>query len=308
MTHQVAPPVPRLIGLFVCAMLLAGCAAAASTGPLPTAEASPSPTVTAPPATRAAIAVPPTVYPIPADTSAATRNAITVLYNNVAYDKRLQTDWGFSALIEYGAETVLFDTGTSGKILLANMRTLGIDPASVQRVVLSHIHLDHTGGLTAFLGVSAKPPVYLLKEFGASYIRGVRSRTDVIETSPGMEIVPGIFTTGTVRGSVAEQALVLRTSQGLVVITGCAHPGVDKMVKAAADLSGEPVYMVIGGFHLYDSSRAHISAVMAALRDMGVQKVAPSHCTGTAAIKMFADEWGEDFIPSGAGSVILLEG
>ncbi len=251
--------------------------------------------------------IPPTQYPMPADT-APSHIAITIVYNNVAYDKRLQTDWGFSALIEYGAETVLFDTGTSGKILLANMRTLRIDPASVQQVVLSHIHLDHTGGLTAFLGVSSKPPVYLLKEFGASYIRGVRSRTDVIETSPGMEIVPGIFTTGRVRGSVAEQALVLRTSQGLVVITGCAHPGVDKMVKAAIDLTGEPVYMVIGGFHLYDSSRAHISAVMAALRDMGVQKVAPSHCTGTTAIKMFADEWGEDFIPSGVGSVILLEG
>jgi 7,8-dihydropterin-6-yl-methyl-4-(beta-D-ribofuranosyl)aminobenzene 5'-phosphate synthase len=244
---------------------------------------------------------------MPADT-AASHIAITIVYNNVAYDKRLQTDWGFSALIEYGAETVLFDTGTSGKILLANMRTLGIDPAAVKQVVLSHVHIDHTGGLTAFLDVSSKPPVYLLKEFGASYIRSVRSRTEVVETSPGMEIAPGIFTTGRVRGSVAEQALVVRTAQGLVVITGCAHPGVDKMVKAAIDLTGEPVYLVTGGFHLSGSSRAHISAVVAALRDMGVQKVAPSHCTGTTAIKMFADEWGEDFIPSGAGHVILLEG
>jgi 7,8-dihydropterin-6-yl-methyl-4-(beta-D-ribofuranosyl)aminobenzene 5'-phosphate synthase len=286
-------------------VLLAGCSAAVPTTPAPTAAPSHSPTIAA---TRAAIVPAPTVYPLPADTAAGGRNAITVLYDNVAYDRRLQTDWGFSALVEYHGRTVLFDTGTSGKILLANMSALGVDPAAIEQVVLSHAHTDHIGGLTAFLAVSSRPPVYLLPTFGAAYKRSLRTLTEVIETSPGMEIAPGIFTTGVVRGGVAEQAVAILTSKGLIVITGCAHPGVDRMVKAAADLSGEPVYMVIGGFHLYDSSRAHISAVMAALRDMGVQKVAPSHCTGTAAIKMFADEWGEDFIPSGAGNVIALDG
>jgi 7,8-dihydropterin-6-yl-methyl-4-(beta-D-ribofuranosyl)aminobenzene 5'-phosphate synthase len=299
-----------LVGLSVSAMLLAGCAATVPTEALPSA-ARPSPPITAPAPTRATTAAPPatelTQSPTSTSSASATRNAITVLYDNVPYDKRLQTDWGFSALIEYQGETVLFDAGANGKILLANMRTLGVDPAGIRQVVLSHVHSDHTAGLPAFLDVSSKPPVFLLTAFGPSYIRGVRARTGVVETSAGMAIAPGLFVTGKVAGSVPEQALAIRTPLGLVVVTGCAHPGVDQMVKAAEALSGEPVFLVMGGFHLADSSRAHISAVVAALRQLGVQKVAPSHCTGATATRMLADAYGEDFIQSGAGRVIFLD-
>jgi 7,8-dihydropterin-6-yl-methyl-4-(beta-D-ribofuranosyl)aminobenzene 5'-phosphate synthase len=243
-----------------------------------------------------------------AGSASAGRDAITVLYDNVAYDGRLRTDWGFSALVEYRGETVLFDTGADGKILLANMGVLGIEPARVRQVVLSHAHSDHIGGLRDFLGVSSKPPVFLLAAFGSATIRGVRASTEAIETSAGMEIAPGIFTTGRVAGTISEQALAIRTPEGLVVITGCAHPGVDRMVKAAVDLAGEPAVMVVGGFHLGDASRAEIAAELAALRELGVERVAPSHCTGPAATGMFADEFGDGFIRSGAGAVISLEG
>ena len=233
---------------------------------------------------------------------------ITILYNNIPFDPRLRTDWGFSALVERGEEILLFDTGGNGPILLGNMEILDVDPAGVRHVVLSHVHSDHTGGLPAFLDVAMQPPVYLLTGFGAAYIQSVRNRTEVIETTAGMEIAPGMITTGNAGGSIPEQALVIRTGKGLVVITGCAHPGIVRIVEQAAALTGEEVYLVLGGFHLRDKSQAEISAILADFRRLGVQKVAPSHCTGDLAISMFAAAYGENFLRTGAGSILRLEG
>jgi len=320
---SVAGPIARQqIVLVGVAVLLAACGAQTPAGPSPAAITDPSPTITAPaepptripgasspsPSPTAAPSTSQPADPAPSSVASPAPGSITILFDNVAYDRRLRSGWGFSALVEYGGETVLFDTGADGRTLLANMRTLGVDPAGVRQVVLSHAHTDHTGGLIDFLAASSRPTVFLLSTFGSAYVRGVRSLTTVTETAPGTEIAPGIFTTGRVSGSVAEQALAIRTPKGLVVVTGCAHPGIDRMVKAAMDLSGEPVYMVVGGFHLADSSRARITAVLEALRSLGVRKVAPSHCTGEPATAMFAAEYGPDFVRSGLGRVIPLDG
>jgi 7,8-dihydropterin-6-yl-methyl-4-(beta-D-ribofuranosyl)aminobenzene 5'-phosphate synthase len=173
--------------------------------------------------------------------------------------------------------------------------------------VISHAHSDHYGGLSAFLGVSARPPAFLLPEFGASFLHTVGNQTEVIETAPGMDIAPGMFTTGNVGGSIPEQALVVRTQPGLVVITGCAHPGIVRIVEKAVELTGDPVHLVLGGFHLRDYTDAQITAILQDFRRLGVRKVAPSHCTGERAIEMFAEEFGEDFIRTGAGSILCVE-
>jgi 7,8-dihydropterin-6-yl-methyl-4-(beta-D-ribofuranosyl)aminobenzene 5'-phosphate synthase len=201
----------------------------------------------------------------------------------------------------------LFDTGTNGQILLQNMQVLGIDPASVQVVVISHAHQDHTGGLAAFLAVSSRPPVYLLASFGNSLFEQTRQATEAIEASPGSMIAEDILTTGEISRGIPEQALVIRTRQGLVVVTGCAHPGIVRIVEQAVALTGEPVYLVMGGFHLRDSNRAEITHILEEFRRLGVRRVAPSHCTGDLAIRMFAEEYGEDFLQTGAGSVITVD-
>jgi len=231
---------------------------------------------------------------------------VTILYNNIASDQRLQTDWGFAALVEYQNEILLFDTGGNGSILLRNMRTMGVDPLRIQDVVLSHAHSDHTGGLNVFLEAAARPPVYLLSEFGASFIQLTKNRTEIVEVSPGMEISPGILTTGNVGGTIPEQALLIRTGKGMVVITGCAHPGIVRIVEKVVELTGEPVYLVLGGFHLRNLSDAQIAAILGEFRRLGVQKVAPSHCTGERAIELFAAEYGEDFLRTGAGSIVRV--
>ena len=233
---------------------------------------------------------------------------ITIIYNNVPDDPRLTTDLGFGAYIEYHDSVVLFDTGTSGEILLQNMHILGIDPTSVQFVVISHADDDHYGGLADFLKVSSHPPVFLISSFDDTFFASNRRLTsEVAVTTPGQEIAPGIITSGEIPGDTPEQALIIYTSKGLVVITGCAHPGIVHIVERAIELTGEPVYMVVGGLHMWEMDASQIESIIADLRRLGVQVVAPSHCTGDLATQMFAEEYGDGFIPTGVGSVITID-
>jgi len=233
---------------------------------------------------------------------------ITIVYDNNPFDPRLTTSWGFSALVEYGDQILLFDTGGDRRILLENMQVLGIDPARIQSIVLSHAHGDHTGGLSALLNGGDQPSVYLLPSFADAYKNQVMQVTQVSEVTPGQVIGNGILTTGEIDGKIPEQALVIRTSDGLVVITGCAHPGIVRIIERAMELTGDPVYLVLGGFHLGNKNKTEISAILADFRRLGVQKVAPCHCSGELAIAMFAADYEQAFIQAGVGTVITLEG
>jgi 7,8-dihydropterin-6-yl-methyl-4-(beta-D-ribofuranosyl)aminobenzene 5'-phosphate synthase len=243
----------------------------------------------------------------PSAVSAGEYVTITIVYDNNPYDPRLRTAWGFAALVEYRDQTPLFDTGGDGRRLLGNMAILGIDPRSVESVVLSHTHGDHTGGLSALLATGVRPTVYLPPSFSRSFKDRVSQTTVVVEVAPGQSLAEGLFTTGEMGRGIPEQALVIRTDRGLAVVTGCAHPGVVQMTAQAKALFSDPVYLVLGGFHLGSKSDAEISAILAEFRRLGVEKVAPCHCTGERAISRFAAEYGEDFIQAGVGRVITVE-
>jgi 7,8-dihydropterin-6-yl-methyl-4-(beta-D-ribofuranosyl)aminobenzene 5'-phosphate synthase len=231
---------------------------------------------------------------------------ITVVYDNIAYDPRLQTAWGFACLVETGEKTILFDTGGDGARLLRNMATLGADPKSIEVVVLSHIHGDHTGGLESLLRTDARPTVYLPRSFPSDFKSRVRAQADVVEVGQAAKIADSVYTTGQMGSGIIEQALVLKTSRGLVVVTGCAHPGIAEMVARAAEIGGDKVYLVLGGFHLGGASEAGVKEIIAEFQRLGVQKVAPSHCTGDNAIRLFREVYREDFIASGAGQIIEI--
>ncbi len=248
----------------------------------------------------------PAIELVPTPTGEAHPLVITIVYNNIAHDARLDTPWGFAALIEYADQRILFDTGGDSPTLLSNMAILDKDPAAVQKVVLSHMHADHVEGLHGFLETGVRPTVYIPPSFPRSFKDPVREITDVVEVTPGLEIAEGMFSTGETPGSPAEQSLVVESRAGLVVITGCAHPGIVEIVRRAKELSDEPVFLAMGGFHLGDRRENQITKILADLRQLEVQRVAPSHCTGEDAIQMFADEYGDKFIRSGAGTVITI--
>ena len=159
---------------------------------------------------------------------------ITVLFNNVPHRPGLTPGWGFSCLIEGMDRTILFDSGADGAVLLANMHRLGLSPTAVQAIVLSHIHADHTGGLDAFLAQHADLEVWLPAEFPAAFQQAVAARgARVRPVHEGGRLFGNAWSTGALGEALIEQALVLDTPKGLVVITGCAHPGIDRLAQAA---------------------------------------------------------------------------
>ncbi|RPJ18348.1 MAG: MBL fold metallo-hydrolase, partial [Desulfobacteraceae bacterium] len=176
---------------------------------------------------------------------------VTILYDNNRFDPHLKTAWGFSCLVRGFEKTVLFDTGGDPHILLENMRQLECEPAEVDVVVLSHIHGDHTGGLGGFLEKNPRVVVCVPGSFPGEFKRAVMSLGAAVEEiTEAREIFPGAYTTGEVGEGIREQALALKTSEGLLVITGCAHPGIVRMVRTAREISGENrVCLVVGGFH-----------------------------------------------------------
>ena len=232
---------------------------------------------------------------------------ITILYDNKPFDERLKTKWGFSALIENEGHSLLFDTGGDSPTLLNNMRALGIDPGSIQALLLSHPHEDHTGGIEGILRENDSLPVYLLPSFPTAFKRNLSGRTEVREVKAGQEIARGMYTTGEMGEEIPEQALVIQTSQGLVVITGCAHPGIVNVIRKASELFKETVVAALGGFHLKSKGAPEIKAILSDFRGLGVRYAAPSHCTGKRAISLFKKEYRENLIRSGAGKVVQID-
>jgi 7,8-dihydropterin-6-yl-methyl-4-(beta-D-ribofuranosyl)aminobenzene 5'-phosphate synthase len=261
------------------------------------------------PAPSSPSALPPADTSLPEPTAEAELELkLTIVYDNNEYDPRLETKWGFSCLVEGFEKTILFDTGGDSGTLLSNMKKLKIDPNEIDAIVLSHIHGDHVGGLSGFLEENSDVIVHVPASFPSSFKDTVRSfGAEVVEVSEAEELFTSVYTTGEIGNGIKEQSLIVASSQGLVVITGCAHPGVVNIVRKATDmLAGKPVYLVIGGFHMSGASTHQIQSVIEGFRQSGVRKVAPCHCSGDETRKLFREEYGEAYIDSGAGKIITL--
>ncbi len=122
-----------------------------------------------------------------------------------------------------------------------------------------------------------------------------------------IEICKDIYSTGELGITIKEQSLVIKTEKGLVVITGCAHPGILEIVRNARESFGEEIYLVFGGFHLLSYSSKGINEIIQAFRDLGVIKAGPCHCSGGTAKNLFTEEYAEDFVSIGVGKVIEIK-
>ncbi len=228
---------------------------------------------------------------------------IMVVFDNRTLRPDLVPDWGFACVIWFGGKTILFDTGANGAILLDNMKKMNIDPGDIEVVALSHAHWDHANGLGSFLEVNSNVTVYLPQSFPMEYKAEVKSfGAEVEEIGPGGELFEGVFTTGEMTtGIIEEQALAIRTSRGVVVITGCAHPGIVNIVQQAREVTGDSIHLVLGGFHFPKPY------VVDSFRELGVQKAAPCHCSGDDALAFFRKAYGDDYVEVGVGKEIVIE-
>ena len=204
---------------------------------------------------------------------------ITIVYDNkIVKDlKDLKAGWGFSCFIQTKEKNILFDTGWDGDMLVSNMQLLGLNPQDIDLVVLSHSHWDHCGGLARLLRLNNKLEVYVPKSFSKHLKKEIKKRANIFYEVQGLtKICLGVFTTGEIEGflpisktriSIKEQSLIISTIKGLVVITGCAHSGINKILNSANKL-GE-IYALLGGFHDFDEYNL--------LKNISL--IVPTHCT-----------------------------
>jgi len=234
---------------------------------------------------------------------------IRILFDKTALSRRFSTGWGFSCLID---NSILFDTGENGKHLFSNMKKMDIDISAIKTVVISHDHWDHTRGLWEFLEKQRGISVYAGPEFDNSFRKNVKMlNADIIENKAFCQIKRNIYTTGEIAGKykgsyLSEQALVLKTRKGVTIITGCAHPGIIKIIETVKkNISGD-IYLVLGGFHLIDKHDRTIKFIANKFRELNVKKIAPSHCTGETATELFKEEYADDFIEVKVGQTIEI--
>lgn len=233
---------------------------------------------------------------------------IITVYDNNPFNESLKPDWGFSCVIRGFEKTILFDTGRDGQILLSNMEKLGINPEEIELIFLSHEHYDHTGGIEEFLNRNCKVEIWLLECFSLEFKNKIKVKgVNLQEVKTFQQIIKDVYTTGILGSFIKEQSLVLRTEKGLVVITGCAHPGITFIVSKAKEMLGESIYLIIGGFHMLDFSEKEIKNVIKEFKNFGVQKVAPCHCSGRETILLFEKEFKNNFIKTGVGRIIEIK-
>ena len=272
---------------------------------------------------------------------AATDKAqITILYDAFGKTSTMEKDWGFAAFIEYGGKRILFDTGNNPDILAKNVKAKGVDLSKLDFVVMSHRHGDHMGGLDYLLSVNPKVKIYAPKEnFGvygfslpSSFYRKDESllpeqryydgtppqvmkfgsawpgaNFELIEKTT--DIAPGIHLIALVSDKpttleLRELSLAIDTPDGIVLVVGCSHPGIDKIVEAASSIN-KRIHIIAGGFHLVVAKDAEIETVVTGLRDTWkVDYVAPGHCTGEPTFAALRKAFGQHYVYAGLGSTI----
>lgn len=239
--------------------------------------------------------------------SSQAKVTLITLYDNYQHDPDLKTGWGFSCLVKVGDENILFDTGADSPTLLDNMKKLKIDPKDINMIVLSHIHGDHTGGLFGILKENSNLSVYVPESFPQKFKKEVESyKAKVVEVSDPIKISESVSITGELGTWIKEQSLIVKTTKGSVVITGCAHPGIVEILEEVKKIAGGNIYLVMGGFHLAGAGDSRLKEIVKSFRELGVKEVAPCHCSGDRTRELFKEEYKEDFISNGVGKVIEI--
>jgi 7,8-dihydropterin-6-yl-methyl-4-(beta-D-ribofuranosyl)aminobenzene 5'-phosphate synthase len=233
---------------------------------------------------------------------------VTVLYDNTVHREGLKGDWGYSCLIEGTEKTILFDAGTKSDIFYHNLETLNLDPTKIEIVAISHEHGDHTGAMAKILTQKPGMSVYYPASFSKDFVHSVKeANAKAVPVGKPVEICKDVFSTGEIGTEIVEQALILRTSEGLVLMTGCSHPGIVEMLEKTKTILDEDIYMVFGGFHLMRHSEEAVLDIITRFKELGVKKCGATHCTGESQIEMFRKAYGDNFVSMGAGKVLTFK-
>jgi len=235
---------------------------------------------------------------------------IKIVFDNNNLNEKFIPGWGFSCLID---KTILFDTGEKWEYLFKNMENLYIDISKIEKVVISHDHWDHTGGLWGLLERTEGIDVYGCPNFSEEFKKRVVSLGgNLILTEELTPVKNGIFATGEIAGNykgsfIAEQALLIKKEESITIITGCSHPGIVKIIKEIKNnFPGAKINLVFGGFHLMDKDDREVELIVEEFKELEVETVGPTHCTGYEAQAKFRDAYKDKFIGIAAGKVFEI--
>ena len=267
---------------------------------------------------------------------------ITVLYDAFGHDDGMTRDWGYAVLVEIQGKRILFDTGGDPAVLETNARAKHVDLAALDFVVVSHRHSDHVGGLSYVLEVNPKvrilaplegfgifgsrlPSTFYRKDtslpaemryydgsppetmkFGSLFAHANIELIDkTTEIAPGITLIAMISDTPGTR-ELRELSLAIDTPDGLVLIVGCSHPGIESIVAEAARIDPH-IHFVAGGFHLIAASDAVIAGTASALRDTWkIDFIAPGHCSGEPTFAALQKAFGDRYVYAGLGTVLNI--
>ncbi len=228
---------------------------------------------------------------------------LQVICENTSAVEGFKPAWGFACMI---GEDILFDTGESDAVLFHNLEQAGVRLEDIKMVVVSHGDGDHTGGLMALVERNPSIKVVLHTVFPPDVIAHMRNcGANLTLAETFTELAPGIHVTGPY--PTREQALVIRSKAGLVVVTGCAHPDIVEILRNIHDNMEGPIDLVFGGFHLLNQTKDETLKTIEAFRGFGVRRAGACHCTGPQAIQIFREQYGDDFLEVGAGTTIEIE-
>jgi 7,8-dihydropterin-6-yl-methyl-4-(beta-D-ribofuranosyl)aminobenzene 5'-phosphate synthase len=276
------------------------------------------------------------------DGSTAATARITVLYDAFGTSAAMKKDWGFAALVEIGGRRILFDTGNDPRLFAQNVKTAGVDLGKLDFVVMSHRHGDHMGGMTYLLDRNPHVKIYAPQEafgvYGASlpgsfyrkdeslpqemrYFDGkppevlkfgaAWPKANIVLIDKTTEVAPGVTLIAKVSDApgtkeLKELSLAINTPEGVVLIVGCSHPGIEAIVAEAAAINPR-IRFVAGGFHLVTAEDAVIEKVVAALHDTyKVERIAPGHCSGERTFSAIKRIFGDKYQYAGVGTVAQL--
>jgi len=232
---------------------------------------------------------------------------IRVIYDNYIRIEDLKPDWGYSIVIEGLDKEVLFDTGTKPDIFENNFRKMGINADRIDLLVISHEHGDHTGGIPAFVKLKRDIPVIIPEPFSDTFKKKMLGLgLEPILVDEPAKICENLYSSGVFDYQIPEHALILNSKKGLVVMTGCSHPGIVEMLKEIKSTFNKNVYMVFGGFHLLEKSEKEMNTILSEMKALGVVKCGATHCTGDSQIEMFKRAFGENYFELGVGNTIII--
>jgi len=227
---------------------------------------------------------------------------LSVIFDNECCSSDLTSLWGFSCFIETPNSNILFDTGSNGRVLLKNLEKKNLNISSIDNIFISHAHWDHIGGLDSILEINPDVNIFVTSHVSKNLVRDLNtlsSGVTIIGDTP-TKILEDIYSTGAV-GENNEQSIILDTNKGLIVIAGCAHGGIENILKRAVDFFNKPIFLALGGFHLHNKEDRKVLKIIDTIQELDTKYVCPSHCTGDRARELFKERFKDNYIEGGVG-------